>query len=394
MSGLLEELRVFCHREGTHLEEFLFKIPDDEKHIQFPRLFSTFDISLDGENISPDQDLVSCNGAFDRDRYKAILGVIEDIVIEKSKAIIIFECLRNLYYFNVLKLISDFLTKYQESNEELINASSSNCQLILTIDSDSGELRFEYRLSEFKYSVITSFMEDGFDFISRGGHALSLKGTFRVDASKKVDNFYSGEVWAEEPEDDEDKKFWSIELTEALISNHDCDIGDNPPADLRIIKSFVDSILKPVKNFASEDEQEVALRKSTDIPWFMVKFFGLNSVLFATYAAISTYAQVGVIAGLTAATGPIGIAIAASIFILSACALLYRRYCKNNARVPVANAPVGNAAPVESNDVPAPEANPEAVLVFQEAAQMQGSIQDESLTSEQVDSVLGAGLPD
>ena len=102
-------------------------------------------------------------------------------------------------------------------------------------------------------------------------------------------------------------------------------------------------------NLVRSANQELEQNKKTDMPWFMVKFFGLNAGLFATYAAISTYANVGVIAGLTVATGPIGIAIAASIFIVSVTSLLMRKYFKSKRREVPQPAAAGNQPAAAEN---------------------------------------------
>lgn len=140
-----------------------------------------------------------------------------------------------------------------------------------------------------------------------------------------------------------------------------------------------------------------ALKKNISLPsgLFMSKALCLNSFVFATYAAISTYANVGVIAGLTAATGPIGIGVAVGIFILSTCDLLYRRYCKNNVRVPVVNAPVVNAAQVEDETVAnAVEEVDAGVNPHQPVQQVFQELQRGGPQGAEQTSVLGSGLDD
>ena len=444
-----------------NLAKNLFEVPENRSESQVFRFTCAFNkifVSVGGEKV-----LLDLSG-FSQETPNLLNQVIENIsnlssgIREENLSLDQLELLRNFIinidYYKVQTILDTFFRTKWESVADLNPGSFfiENCLSVvskcdLSIDfTDSGSIDATYRLSDFELKFLDNYQGNPFLILVPEAPSLEVITNFCKEQVAEIgeDIVESDRLIISSQEDGCSDRFClkieDIELLDSgdslnslselsghIVNNVQSKIFDftmrmialhlGEPTQNNLIS--LQEVHAQAADLVRNANQELVQKKKIDIPWFMVKFFGLNSVLFATYAAISTYAQVGVIAGLTAATGPIGIAIAASIFILSACALLYRRYCKNNARVPIANAPVANAAGEVDPVLNAPVANaagevdpvlnaagevdaglPQQVnthqpvqLVFQEAKR-EGSIQEGSMTSGEVDSVLGAGLPD
>lgn len=65
---------------------------------------------------------------------------------------------------------------------------------------------------------------------------------------------------------------------------------------------------------------------------FSIKYMAYNSALFLSWSLLSTYAKIGLVAGMSAITGPIGVIVSASIFVLMSACWGYSVFSRNLAK--------------------------------------------------------------